>query len=162
MTTVTNRKSTFDANTNADYNVKTTVDGGELVQHVNIDSIPAVTVTGVATEATLSGIATSASNINTILSNANESGFFSRLLILVGFILEYLRALPFVVPTALGVKVQALVSTDSSLNSVSTVSAVTTVSTVTNVTNMNTIDSREIIWSMWLNGYNEGVRSKIV
>lgn len=59
-TSVTNQKTTFNADTNSDYSVKTSVDAGALVQHVNVDSnaLP----TGAATEGTLSALNTKITN----------------------------------------------------------------------------------------------------
>lgn len=147
MTTVTNRKSTFDANTNPDIDVKTTSTAEGVVQHVNIDSIPSVDINSLP-DVTVPGVATNATLLE---AAAGLAGLLSRLS-------EYLRAMPFVNPTALGHKVQAQLATDSTMN----IQTVTGVTTVTNLTNFNGVDSRLLIWAQWDTAYNTGIRSKIV
>jgi hypothetical protein len=46
--TVTNKKTSFDADTNDDYPVKVTDDGGALVQHFIADSIPDVDINDIS------------------------------------------------------------------------------------------------------------------
>lgn len=79
MTTTVSNSAT---SVNPDYDVKVSESAEGKIQHVNVDSIPSitidsmpsVTVTGVATETTSSAIAASASNIESILTEANEEG----------------------------------------------------------------------------------------
>lgn len=64
--TLTNRKSTFDANTNADIPVKTTLSGGFNVQSVYPEST--------STIATLSNVSASASSVTLLAANASRKG----------------------------------------------------------------------------------------
>lgn len=109
----------------------------KFLQHVVVEQMPAVTIADAASETTLS-------NIETILSNANNDGFFGRVMHLLYTVVEILRAPAWVVPapTTREQKVNCLLTTDSGLNAVTTVG---TVSVVSNMTNFNNIDTRELI-----------------
>ena len=91
-----------------------------------------------------------------IIYNPPTGGFFDRALFLFYQMVEHLRAPSWVTKLAGGDKVQVIISTDSNVN-VNNINS----GTITNVTNLNTIDSRELIWSMWDTEFNVGIRSKI-
>ncbi len=101
-----------------------------------------------------------------ILYNPPSGGFFDRALSLLYQAVEYLRAPQWThqvasnTGPAIYMRVQS--DTNSNLNNVASVTTVSTVTAVSNLTNYNTIDSRELVWSLWDTEYNTGIRNKIV
>lgn len=94
-----------------------------------------------------------------ILYNPPVGGFFDRALVLLWQAVEYLRSPSYMTRLAAGDMLRVLSDSNSNINNVV---SVTTTAAVTNLTNLNTIDSRELIWSMWDAEYNTGIRNKIV
>ena len=172
--TVTNRRGTFDANSNADIVVRSVEKDGFETQVVTLDlggsgaenlisgTLPVsgtVAVSGtVPISATSLPLPANAATETTLASLSSESSsFFGGLLGLLDRIWDSIKQPIFMAQVASGPSIRALLTADSTTQ----VGTVTTVTTVTNLTNLNTIDSREIVWAAWEDNYYNGIRSRI-
>lgn len=158
------------------------IEGIQLIINLNTGTI-IYQMTEVTKGGTVSGNVLTLTFDTTSMSNTDKlqiyysppvDGFFDRMVALLGQLVDYVRAPSYMTKVPAGDKIQVLIGADSTfptianittvagVTTVSSVTAVTTVGAVTNLTNLNTIDSRELIWSMWDTEFNTGIRNKII